>query len=172
MGETHPGSRKVVLEFSPANLPDLTKPQQDKMIKILGTRYNPHTATAKISSDRFPMSSQNKRCLLNTLDKLLAEARDGKDMFEDVPFDFRHAKVGEKRRRRRLLQLGFPEDWKLGSEEKVRQLEETRLGKETLERSRTVAGEIVDGTSVIEAATGRGEQARQPISLGARRSRL
>ena len=172
MGETHPGSRKVVLDFSPANLPNLTDAQQRKMIKLLGTRFDPHTSTAKISCDRFPTPAQNKRYLLDMLDKLLAEARDRQDMFEDVPFDFRHARVGEKKRKRRLLQTAFPEEWKLGSVEKVRQLEARRSERERAERSRIVAGELVDGGRAIEAAIGVTGEEREPVMAGASRAGL
>ena len=117
LGEKHPAARKVVLNFSPQALPDLTEIQTNKLIKILGVRYNPTTKQAKMSCEMFPTVPQNKRFLGELLDKLLVEARDPTDTFEDIPFDFRHV-------RHRTVHT-FPEHWNLTPERKA-YLEENR----------------------------------------------
>lgn len=74
MGETHPAENKVVVEFAPRDLP-LTEPQQLKLKKLLGPRYNPETEVAKISSEHFEHQAQNKRYLGDLVDKLIVQAK-------------------------------------------------------------------------------------------------
>ncbi|KAF2238158.1 hypothetical protein EV356DRAFT_417195, partial [Viridothelium virens] len=112
--ETHPSSPKVVVEFCPTDLPSLTTTQTSKLIKLVGSRYNPATQIVKMSCDRHTDSRANKAELLSMLDALLKEVKEGKDNFEDVPFDFRHADT--KRTRRRGEWLVFPEEWKMTEE--------------------------------------------------------
>ena len=40
MGEAHPASKKVVVEFAPADLPDLNEKQKLKLIKLAGARWS------------------------------------------------------------------------------------------------------------------------------------
>jgi len=159
MGETHPASRKVVLTFSPSSLPDLTPVQTSKLIKLLGVRYNPSTTTAKMSCELFPTPAQNKRYLGDLIGKLLVEARDGKDTFEDVPYDFRHHKPKKN--------YIFPEAWKL-TDEKREALEKGRKERRKLEINRSVAGELVHGTRIIEQMlTGRRSRVEEPMQVPA-----
>ena len=143
MGETHPASKKVVLEFCPADLPSLTPAQRLKLIKLVGVRYNPQKDLVKMSSEMFETQAQNKRYLGDLVDTLMTEARDESDMFEDVPVDFRHVKIKEKVR--------FPEEWKLTAERKLRLVEE-REARMRAESERIESGTIVDGLRLIEAA--------------------
>ena len=103
MGETHPAADKVVLEFCTADLP-LTPAQRTKLIKLVGVRYNPQKDLVKMSSEMFETQAQNKRYLGDLVDTLMAEAKDEKETFEDIPLDFRHHKFKPK--------LEFPEAWK------------------------------------------------------------
>jgi hypothetical protein len=75
MGEQHPAEKKVVLEFSPSDMPDLTSVQRDKLRKLLGPRYNPEKDTVRMSSEMYETQAQNKRYLGDIVDSLLAEAR-------------------------------------------------------------------------------------------------
>lgn len=75
MGEKHPAEKKVVLEFCPADMPNLTDQQRRKLVKLLGPRYNPETEVAKMSSDIHENQAQNKRYLGDLVDSLLEEAR-------------------------------------------------------------------------------------------------
>ena len=75
MGEQHPAEKKVVVEFSPADMPDLTSVQRDKLKKLLGPRYNPEKDTVRMSCEMYETQAQNKRYLGDTIDSLLAEAR-------------------------------------------------------------------------------------------------
>jgi small subunit ribosomal protein S35 len=75
MGEQHPAEKKVVLEFTPADMPNLTKIQRDKLRKLVGVRYNPETDIVKMSCEMFETQAQNKRYLGDLVDKLLEEAR-------------------------------------------------------------------------------------------------
>ena len=95
MGEYHPSARKVVVTFHlPHITPLLPSPlHADKLIKLLGTRYNPETQTAKLSCERFPEPAQNKRYLGDLVNSLIDECKKsgpGVDMFEDIPIDERH----------------------------------------------------------------------------------
>ncbi len=75
MGEQHPAEKKVVLEFCPKDMPDLTEQQRTKLLKLVGVRYNPETEIVKMSSEMFETQAQNKRYLGDLIDTILAEAR-------------------------------------------------------------------------------------------------
>lgn len=76
MGEEHPAEKKVVVEFCPQDMP-LTKPQQLKLKKLAGVRYNPETDIIKMSSEMFETQAQNKRYLGDLVDTLVKEAQVG-----------------------------------------------------------------------------------------------
>src|ERR1700753_4360977 len=115
LGEPHPAASKVVLEFSPSDLPNLTETQRNKLVKLLGVRFNPSTGLAKMSCESFNTQAQNKRYLADKIEELLKEAKNPKDTFEDVPFDFRHHKP--------KVQHEFPKEW-IMTEERRAQLAE------------------------------------------------
>ena len=75
MGEQHPAEKKVVLEFSPADMPDLTAVQKEKLKKLVGVRYNPEKDIIKMSCEMFESQAQNKRYLGDLVDDLLNESR-------------------------------------------------------------------------------------------------
>ncbi len=75
MGEQHPAEKKVVLEFTTADMPNLTKIQREKLMKLAGVRYNPETDIVKMSCEMFETQAQNKRYLGDVVDDLLKEAR-------------------------------------------------------------------------------------------------
>ena len=146
MGETHPASKKIVLEFCTRdlqNLTSLTEAQRIKLIKLVGPRYNPETDIVKMSSEMFETQAQNKRYLGDLVDTLIAEAKNEEDMFEDVPLDFRHHRF--KRR------AEFPEGWKL-NQERMERLEEGRQKRLVGERQREEEGRVVVGSQIIEEA--------------------
>ena len=146
MGETHPASKKIVLEFCTRdlqNLTSLTEAQRIKLIKLVGPRYNPETDIVKMSSEMFETQAQNKRYLGDLVDTLIAEAKNKEDMFEDVPLDFRHHRF--KRR------AEFPEGWKL-NQERMERLEEGRQKRLVGERQREEEGRVVVGSQIIEEA--------------------
>ena len=154
MGSQHPAEKKVVLEFTTSDLPHLSPPQRLKLIKLVGTRYNPQTDVVKMSCEMFETQAQNKRFLGDLVDTLTAEAKNyhassegalegARDAFEDIPVDFRHVKWKRK--------LEFPEEWKL-NESRRRQLETDRAESDRLEEEREWAGKILNGTEIIEKA--------------------
>ena len=146
MGETHPASKKIVLEFCTRdlqNLTSLTEAQRIKLIKLVGPRYNPETDIVKMSSEMFETQAQNKRYLGDLVDTLIAEAKNEEDMFEDVPLDFRHHRF--KRR------AEFPEGWKL-NQERMERLEEGRQKRLVGERQREEEERVVVGSQIIEEA--------------------
>jgi small subunit ribosomal protein S35 len=75
MGEEHHGEKKVVVEFNPSDMPNLTDVQRMKLKKLVGVRYNPEKDIIKMSSEMFETSAQNKRYLGDLVDTLLREAR-------------------------------------------------------------------------------------------------
>ena len=143
MGESHPGSKKIVVEFCTRDLRDLTEPQRIKLIKLVGSRYNPENDIVKMSSEMFETPAQNKRYLGDLIDTLIEEAKDGTDTFEDVPLDFRHHKFKPK--------VEFPESWKLTREKRAR-LEENRKMRLGQEKEREAQGKLVEGVRVVEQA--------------------
>lgn len=140
MGDTHPAEKKVVVQFAPDDL-KLTKQQTEKLRKLAGTRYNPETEIVKMSCESYEHQAQNKRYLLGVIDKLIAEAKDPRDTFEDVPLDTRHHQVQPKPR--------FPKEW-LMTEERRKFLDESRERLKLAEVQRMESGEIVDGKQAIE----------------------
>lgn len=75
MGEDHPAEKKVVVEFCPDDIPDLTQIQKDKIKKLAGMRFNPETQIVKMSSEMFESQAQNKRYLGDLVDSLVREAK-------------------------------------------------------------------------------------------------
>jgi small subunit ribosomal protein S35 len=143
MGEQHPAAKKVVVEFCPDDLPNLTEPQRTKLIKLVGPRYNPSTSIVKMSCESFETQAQNKRYLGDLVDTLVQTAKSNKDNFEDVPTDFRHHTPKPFHK--------FPERWKL-TPERRQLLEEKRVkALEAGERTR-LDGSVIDGVDVINTA--------------------
>jgi small subunit ribosomal protein S35 len=137
MGEAHPAAKKVVVQFCTRDLRSLTEPQRIKLIKLVGVRYNPDTDVVKMSCEKFEEPAQNKRYLGDLVEKLIREAQNEEDMFEDVPLDFRHHKP-----KRRPV---YPEGWKL-REENVKWLLEARREVRLLEEAKPV----VNGAEIVE----------------------
>ncbi|OTB09058.1 hypothetical protein M426DRAFT_316351 [Hypoxylon sp. CI-4A] len=140
MGEFHPAENKVVVEFSPKDLP-LNEAQQLKMKKLLGPRYNPETDVAKISCEQFEHQAQNKRYLGDLVDSLVSRAKDPSDMFEDIPLDTRHHTFKVKPK--------FPREWRM-SEERRKFIEDTRQKSLLLDQTKEEAGALVSGKEKIE----------------------
>ncbi|QDS67886.1 hypothetical protein FKW77_008066 [Venturia effusa] len=137
-GAQHPADKKVVVEFAPNDIPDLTDVQRMKMIKLAGVRYNPSTGLIKMASESMETQAQNKRYLGDLVTKLIKESKDPKDTFEDIPVDFRHHKPKAFHR--------LPEGWKL-TPERRRELAEKK--RKALEAD---TGKLVDGKAAIEEA--------------------
>ncbi|GAB1737400.1 hypothetical protein NU219Hw_g1545t1 [Hortaea werneckii] len=165
MGEQHPASRKVVVEFHPGHL-HLTGPQRTKLCKLAGPRYNPTTDTIKMNCESFATQAQNKRFLGDTIAKLMAEAKDSSDTFADVPVDTRHVK--------RTPKLKFPREWLLTAERKA-ELERLRRGNLLEEGRKVELNSLVSGVGAIEQQRAidakRAEEpvmaeARQPVGRG------
>ncbi|KAF1922982.1 uncharacterized protein M421DRAFT_104746 [Didymella exigua CBS 183.55] len=154
LGESHPAANKVVVEFSPSDL-GLTPVQRSKLIKLSGPRYNPSSDLIKLSTEQFDTQTQNKRFLGETIQSLMAEAKDAKDTFEDVPFDFRHHKA--------KVRHEFPKEWILTAERK-KYLAEKRAEAARLEDQKRGNGLLVDGNTVIETSLPLLEQA-EPVLM-------
>ena len=170
MGEFHPADRKVVVEFSPADLTMLTPAQQLKLKKLAGARYNPEKDIVKISCERFEHQAQNKRYLGDLVDKmitmakvgsqqppfikflLLTPAQDPTDMFEDIPLDTRHHKFKKT--------IKFPDEWRL-TEARKKELEAQRRQALLLDETKRTEGSLVDGVQTIEQALDEAKNAEE-----------
>ncbi|KAH7093256.1 mitochondrial ribosomal subunit protein-domain-containing protein [Paraphoma chrysanthemicola] len=145
LNESHPAANKVVVEFTPQDLAtthNLSEIQVSKLIKLAGPRYNPNTQFVKISCEQFNTQAQNKRHLGETIHALIQESKTG-DMFQDVPFDFRHVKVKKR--------VEFPAAWALTPERKA-YLAAKRAEKEKLDDEKKNNGLLVDGKIVVETS--------------------
>jgi small subunit ribosomal protein S35 len=168
LGESHPASNKVVVEFSPKDLSQshsLSDLQVAKVIKLAGPRYNPSTNIVKLSCEKFDTQSQNKRFLGDTISNLINEAKNGKDSFEDVPFDFRHHTPKKK--------VEFPKEWVLTKERK-QYLEDKRQKTAYLEDQRAGNGQLVDGIKVLETSLplmSEAQQAPETVMVGGARGK-
>ncbi|KAH8887752.1 mitochondrial ribosomal protein [Thozetella sp. PMI_491] len=142
MGEFHPAERKVVVEFCPRDL-NLTDAQQLKLKKLAGARYNPGKDIVHMSSDMFDNQAQNKRYLGDLVQKLMAEAKDSTDMFENIPLDTRHHVVETKPK--------FPKEWRL-TEERRKELEAQRRQSFLLDEAKRSENKLINGVETIEKA--------------------
>ncbi|KAK5130285.1 hypothetical protein LTR08_002245 [Meristemomyces frigidus] len=144
MGELHPAASKVVVEFKPADISDLSAPQRDKLLKLAGPRYNHLTGVLKMSCESHANQAQNKRHLGDIIAALLASARDSTaDSFADMPLDTRHVK--------RKAAPRFPVAWLL-TEERKRELDSHRRTALLAEGQRVEQNTMVSGAAAIESA--------------------
>ncbi|KAI5359295.1 Putative ribosomal protein S24/S35 [Septoria linicola] len=159
--ETHPASRKVVVEFNVHDL-KLGKGETQKLRKLAGSRYNPQSQIVKMSCESFETIAQNKRCLADTVNKLIIEAKDLEtDSFEDVPLDTRHHKFKKP--------MQFPEEWRM-TEERRQELEAKRRQALLEEGKKVEQAQIVSGAEAIEADRQlKLKQIEEPIMEEARR---
>ncbi|KAL1856930.1 37S ribosomal protein S24, mitochondrial [Diaporthe australafricana] len=142
MGEYHPAEKKVVVEFSPEDF-GLTEVQKMKLRKLAGPRYNPEKECIKMSCESFEHQAQNKRYLAELVEKLVTEAKDPTDTFEDVPLDLRHHTFKVKPK--------FPKEWRL-SEERVKELTTQREQAALMDRTKREEGTLIDGIQTIQKA--------------------
>lgn len=140
-------------------MPSLSPVQKSKLIKLAGPRYNPSTDIIKMSCELYDTQAQNKRFLGDSISKLLAEARDGKDKFEDVPFDFRHHKP--------KVRYEFPKEWLLTPERKA-YLEERRQRVLKADDERMNNGTLVDGHKIVETSLPFTAPEPEPVMVGVR----
>ncbi|KAG1046738.1 hypothetical protein G6F43_010790 [Rhizopus delemar] len=106
LGEGHPVERKVVLSVKVDDL-KLNDTEKHKFLLLSGPRYNVDTQELVMSSERFPKRQQNKKFLIDNLNKLIKEAKDTKDTFADVPLNLPKPKT----------RLEFPKEWLKPKEE-------------------------------------------------------
>ncbi|KAI0206739.1 mitochondrial ribosomal subunit protein-domain-containing protein [Astrocystis sublimbata] len=154
MGEFHPAEKKVVVEFSPRDLP-LNEAQQQKLRKLLGPRWNPETDIAKMSCEQFEHPAQNKRYLGDVVNKLVENAKDPTDMFEDVAIDTRHHTFKIKPK--------FPKEWRM-TEERRQFLEDTRQKSLLLDQAKEDNGTLIDGTRRIDTFFNAPTPKAEPVS--------
>lgn len=74
VGEGHPVEKKVVLNVKVSDL-NLNATEKHKFLLLSGSRYNVNTEELVMSSERFPHRKQNKKYLLDVLNKLIIEAK-------------------------------------------------------------------------------------------------
>ncbi|KAL7622924.1 37S ribosomal protein S24, mitochondrial [Parahypoxylon ruwenzoriense] len=140
MGEFHPAEHKVVVEFTPKDLP-LNEAQQLKLKKLLGPRYNPETDIARMSCEQFEHQAQNKRYLGDLVETLVAQAKDPSDMFEDIPLDTRHHTFKIKPK--------FPKEWRM-TEDRRKFLDDTRQKSLLTDKAKEETGALINGQEKIE----------------------
>ncbi|KTW28171.1 hypothetical protein T552_02030 [Pneumocystis carinii B80] len=102
LGEKHPAESKVTMEVLLDSL-NLSMTERHKLIVLSGPRYNPLTGVLKLSCELFAERDKNKKHLNEQLKRLIKEAKDLKDTFEDIPQDFRHVKSKKN--------ITFPKEW-------------------------------------------------------------
>lgn len=151
----------MVVEFCAKDM-KLSPVQTDKLIKLAGVRYNPSSDTIKLSCEDFDTQAQNKRFLGETITKLLAEAKDGKDTFADVPFDFRHHKP--------KVVYEFPKEWILTAERK-KYLEEKRAQTLLQDNEKKIQGQLVDGDVLVQSSLPLNDPVPEPVMIRARKGK-
>ena len=161
MGEHHPAAHKVVLQFCTKDLlsssSTFTEHHRQKLLKLVGPRYNPSTDVVKLSCEQFEAPTQNKRYLGDMVKKMMKEAQDGEDNLEDIPLDLRHHKPKKR--------IEFPESWKV-SPRRVRELVIARKEQALLDEGQTVVQKsAVDGKELVHEYA---MQMSRPPQLSAR----
>lgn len=134
----------------------MTEQQADKLLKLLGPRYDSVKREAKLSCELHPTMAQNKRYIGDLLDKLVDEAKNGEDKLEDVPLDVRHMRKRLQKERKR--QIVFPEEWKM-TEERRAQLQEQWALSERRQQEAIEQGTLVQGVGVQHQIPVPGQQA-------------
>lgn len=86
---------------------------------------------------------QNKRYLTDLTSKLIKEAKDSTDMFDDVPLDFRHHKPKKT--------WVFPQEWKLDAGRREKLLAQRETAK-MLEGAQALQQQVVEGKTILEQA--------------------
>lgn len=140
MGEQHPAENKVVLEFCPLDIPDLTEVQQDKLKKLAGVRWNPETNIVKMSCESYETQAQNKRYLGDIFQSLLKEAKDETDTMEDIPLYTKHHRF------KSIPQ--FPREWIL-TEERQKELQIHLKKQVEKDIQARISGQLIDGIDYI-----------------------
>ena len=119
----------------------MTEQQRQKLMKLAGPRYNPDTDVVKMSCEQFEAPAQNKRYLGDQVKKLVDEAKNAEDTFEDVPLDLRHHKPAKK--------VEFPNGWKL-KPSRVRELLLARQEQKLLDEGQTIQQRpVLDGKELV-----------------------
>jgi small subunit ribosomal protein S35 len=144
MGDFHQSESKVVLEFSPDDMP-LDDAQKTKLRKLAGPRWNPEKDLIHMSCESYENQAQNKKYLSDLVDKMVETAQDPEDSFDDIPIDTRHHKVPKKPK--------FPAEWYMTPERKA-ELAEFRGRTETLDVALASTGRIADGAAKARAELG------------------
>ncbi|KAI9225939.1 MAG: mitochondrial ribosomal subunit protein-domain-containing protein [Piptocephalis tieghemiana] len=134
--EDHPLQHKVVLQVSPSKL-GLTPTQLHKFLLLAGPRYDPAREELKISSERYQNRTLNLKWASDALDRLIAEAKNPKETFADVPLTFPHYKPKRT--------FPFPEAWRMSTEEAMK-LKEAWRAKDLEAKARA---EESDGPMVM-----------------------
>ncbi|OAA53386.1 37S ribosomal protein [Niveomyces insectorum RCEF 264] len=142
MGEFHPAEKKVVVEFCPADL-GLTEVQQSKLKKLVGPRFNPETGVVRMSCEMHEHQAQNKRHLGDLIGKLIVEAKDPTDTFQDIPLDTRHHVFKHKPK--------FPREWRM-TEERKKELQSIRARSFNVDQNMIAESSLIDGSQRIQAA--------------------
>ncbi|CAG8613689.1 17824_t:CDS:2 [Cetraspora pellucida] len=101
IGEEHPIQNKVVMTVKEKDL-SLNKEQLHKFKVLCGPRYD-GKGEFKFSCEKFPHQAQNKKYLSDLMDRLLKEARDDTETFDNIPVDLRHVKPKKRH--------PFPKEW-------------------------------------------------------------
>lgn len=141
MGEQHPAENKVVLEFSPSDISDLTDSQRIKLRKIAGVRWNPERDIVKMSCESYGTQAQNKRYLGDVFASLVREAKDTTDTMEDIPLSTKHHKF------KKVPQ--FPQEWII-NENRQKKLEEHRRQLIKKDKDLETEGLLIDGVSCVQ----------------------
>ncbi|KAH9837028.1 mitochondrial ribosomal subunit protein-domain-containing protein, partial [Rhodofomes roseus] len=135
-GEDHPAIRKRTVVVPVARLPLKDEAAIHKFKLLAGTRWTPEPPANSgvspleetqehgyfsISCEDFPVGAQNLKWASDALDRLLTEANNTKDSFEDIPLDTRHIESKQRkeakgdhlygRRRVRPSLRDFPKEW-------------------------------------------------------------
>ncbi|RKP15353.1 mitochondrial ribosomal subunit protein-domain-containing protein [Piptocephalis cylindrospora] len=148
LGEKHPLEYKVVLQVSPSKL-GLTPTQLHKFLILAGPRYDPIRKELKISSERYQNRTMNLKWASNTLDRLIAEAKDPKETFADVPLTFPHSKPKPS--------YPFPSEWRMSKGE----AEELKESWKAIEEEQLVETTEMEGEGEVKV-----EEQQLPSSDG------
>ncbi|SCV69188.1 BQ2448_2208 [Microbotryum intermedium] len=152
-GEPHPAARKVTISVNCDDLASTlgSEQAQHKFKLLAGPRWDATNDEVKLSCELFPTPEMNERWCSETLDKMIAEAKDLSDPMSDIPLDPRPtlSRLAKSGKHKIVTLSDFPKEW-LPSSNKRSTTRKVPATKES-ESTGTTTSSAGEGTPATEA---------------------
>ncbi|KDE04259.1 hypothetical protein MVLG_05287 [Microbotryum lychnidis-dioicae p1A1 Lamole] len=150
-GEPHPAARKVTVSVNCDDLASTlgSEQAQHKFKLLAGPRWDATNDEVKMSCELFPTPEMNERWCSETLDKMIAEAKDLSDPMSDIPLDPRPtlSRLVKSGKHKIVTLSDFPKEWLPASRKRSRPRRDSMI-EAGPKGTTTVSAE---GTQAVEA---------------------